>query len=100
MWVQSLRWDDPLQQEMATYTSVLAWRIPWTEEPCGVHRVAESDTTEYARRAEVSKTFVLGARQLMLQTLRATRSPLQRLNSASVVSETDPRQVWLDGSNC
>ena len=32
-WVQSLDWDDPLQNGMATYCSILAWRIPWTEEP-------------------------------------------------------------------
>ena len=31
--VQSLGWEDPLEQEMATYSSTLAWRIPWTEEP-------------------------------------------------------------------
>ena len=32
-WVQSLDWEDPLEKEMATHSSVLAWRIPWTEEP-------------------------------------------------------------------
>ena len=32
-WVQSLGWDDPLEKEMATHSSILAWRIPWTEEP-------------------------------------------------------------------
>ena len=34
-WVQSLGWEDPLWEEMATISSVLAWRIPWTEEPWG-----------------------------------------------------------------
>ena len=29
-WVQSLGWDDPLEKRMATYFSILAWRIPWT----------------------------------------------------------------------
>ena len=33
MWVQSLGGEDPLEQEMATHSSSLAWRIPWTEEP-------------------------------------------------------------------
>ena len=36
MWetrVQSLGWEDPLEKEMATHSSTLAWRIPWTEEP-------------------------------------------------------------------
>ena len=32
-WVQSLGWDDPLEKGMATHSSILAWRIPWTEEP-------------------------------------------------------------------
>ena len=32
-WVRSLGWEDPLEEEMATHSSTLAWRIPWTEEP-------------------------------------------------------------------
>ena len=32
-WVQSLGWEVPLEQEMATHSSILAWKIPWTEEP-------------------------------------------------------------------
>ena len=32
-WVQSLGWEDPLEKEMATHSSILAWEIPWTEEP-------------------------------------------------------------------
>ena len=32
-WVQSLGWKDPLEKEMATPSSILAWKIPWTEEP-------------------------------------------------------------------
>ena len=31
-WVQSLGWEDPLEKEMATHSSPLAWKIPWTEE--------------------------------------------------------------------
>ena len=34
-WVQSLGWDDPLEEGMATHCSTLAWRIPWTDEPGG-----------------------------------------------------------------
>ena len=33
IWVQSLGWEDPLEKEMETHSSTLAWRIPWTEEP-------------------------------------------------------------------
>ena len=32
-WIQSLGWEDPLAKEIATYSSTLAWKIPWTEEP-------------------------------------------------------------------
>ena len=35
-WAQSLGWEDPLEEGMATHSSVLAWRIPWTEDPCGL----------------------------------------------------------------
>ena len=39
MWqtqVQSLGGEDPLEKEMTTHSSILAWRTPWTEEPCGL----------------------------------------------------------------
>ena len=36
MWVQSLGGEDPLEEDMATHFSVIAWRIPWTEEPDGL----------------------------------------------------------------
>ena len=35
-WVRSLGWEDPLEKEMATHSSILAWRVPWTEEPGGL----------------------------------------------------------------
>ena len=38
-WVQSLGLKDPLEKGMATHSSTLAWRIPWTEEPRGLLRV-------------------------------------------------------------
>ena len=48
MWVPSLGWEDPLDKGMATYSSILAWRIPWTEGPGRVQSMGsqESDTTE------------------------------------------------------
>ena len=42
MWVRSLGWEDPLEEGMATHSSALAWKIPWTEGTGGqatVHRV-------------------------------------------------------------
>ena len=35
-WIQSLGQEDPLEKEMAAHSSILAWRIPWTEEPGGL----------------------------------------------------------------
>ena len=34
--VRSLGWEDPLEEETATHSSILAWKIPWTEEPGGL----------------------------------------------------------------
>ena len=51
--VQSLGRENPLEEEVATHSSILAWRIPWTEEPGGLspwdHK--ELDTTEAAKHA-------------------------------------------------
>ena len=48
MWVQSLGLEDPLEEGTATHSSILAWEIPWTEEPGGVQSWGrkESDKTE------------------------------------------------------
>ena len=35
-WVRSLGWEDPLEEEMAAHSSILAWKIPWMEEPGGL----------------------------------------------------------------
>ena len=48
MWVLSLGREDPVEEGTATYSSILAWRIPWTEEPgrlqsTGLHRVGGRD---------------------------------------------------------
>ena len=45
-WFQSLDWEDLLEKEMAAHSSILAWKIPWTEEPGGPCGRKESDTTE------------------------------------------------------
>ena len=47
-WVRSLGREDPLEKEMATHSSIVAWRIPWTEEIGGLQPTGrkQSDTTE------------------------------------------------------
>ena len=45
-WVQSLGWEDPLEKGMATHSSILAWRIPWTQEPSSLQSM-ESQWVRY-----------------------------------------------------
>ena len=44
-WVQFLGQDDPLEKEMASHSSILAWRIPWTEEPGGLQSIGSQSRT-------------------------------------------------------
>ena len=47
--VESLDWEDPLKEEcMTTHSSILAWRIPWTEEPGSCKELDTTKVTEYA----------------------------------------------------
>ena len=45
MWVQSLGGEDPLEKEMATHSTILAWEIPWTEEPDGLQSMGSQSWT-------------------------------------------------------
>ena len=61
-WVQSLGWEDALEEGMATYSSILAWRIPWTEEPgtlcsTGLQRMGP-DRNDLHTHAEVQSSAV------------------------------------------
>ena len=42
-WVRSLGWEDPLEKEMATHSRILAWEIPWTEEPVGLQSMGSQE---------------------------------------------------------
>ena len=44
-WVRSLGWEDPLEKEMATHTSILAWRTPWMEKPGGLQSMGLQSRT-------------------------------------------------------
>ena len=69
-WVQSLGWEDPLEEGMATHSSILAWRIPMEKGAwqITVHGVAELDTTE------LLSTHLLRLLSLKVQTTRRKRS--------------------------
>ena len=60
-WVQSLGWEDPLEKEMATHSSTLAWKIPWMEEPdslqsMGSQRVGHDGVTKLKLMLEIVLT--------------------------------------------
>ena len=44
VWVRSLGQEDPLEEGMAAHSSILAWKIPWTEEPGGLQSITKSQT--------------------------------------------------------
>ena len=46
-WVQSLGWEDPLEKGMATHSSILAWKIPWAEEPGGLQSMGFQRVRQY-----------------------------------------------------
>ena len=60
--IQPLGWEDPLEKGMATHSSILAWRIPWTEELGGLQSMGhkESNTTEW-----LTHTFIFKDASLM-----------------------------------
>ena len=53
MWVQSLDWEDPLEEGMAIHFSILAWRIPWTEEPGSLQSLTRLKQLSMPRRYQV-----------------------------------------------
>ena len=54
-WVRSLGWEDPLEESMAIHSSILAWRIPRTEEPGRL----QSDTTEATSTHTMSQQYLI-----------------------------------------
>ena len=58
--IQSLGWEDPLKEKMATHSSILVWEIPWTEEPGGLQSTElQSDMTEHGTVAVFLKCVIL-----------------------------------------
>ena len=59
MCVQSLGWEDPLEEDRATHSSILDWRLPWSEKPGGLQSMEsrEPDTTEVTQHARTAQAF-------------------------------------------
>ena len=62
-WVQSLSWEDPLEKEIATHSSILIWGIPWTEEPGGLQSMGsqKSQTTWQLSNVPISQKMEKGS---------------------------------------
>ena len=61
-WLQSLGWEDPLEEGMAPHSSVLAWISPWTEEPRGLQSMGSQEV-----RTQTSGTLILDLKKLKIQ---------------------------------
>ena len=93
MQVQFLGWKDPLEKEMATHSSILAWRIPWTEEPGGPQSTEEPDTTEHSTAAVLGRfPGCAGSPLLRASFLRSWR--------AEIALDCGARASRRDGSSC
>ena len=61
MLVQPLDWEDPLEEETSTHSSILAWRVPWTEEPGGLQSMGSQrvghDCSNLARHTHPMDTL-------------------------------------------
>ena len=74
MWVRSLGGEDPLQEEMATHSSILAWKFPWTEEPGGLlpmgsQRVRHDRASTYPKRSSLEVGEKGGLESQALETV-------------------------------
>ena len=63
-WVQALGWEDPLEKGMDTHSSILAWRIPWTEEPGGLQSMGSKES---ASRLNMKKGALYVKRTVFFQ---------------------------------
>ena len=99
-WVRSLGWEDPLKEDMATHSSILAWRIPWMEESGGLQSLGykESDTTE--RLSTAHSTYLRGNRGVMnwdlykIITMGMTGNKGEAKNLLGCVQEGSDAVAW------
>ena len=72
MQVQSLGWDNPLEEDVATHSSILAWKIPWTEESGGLPSIGSlkswtrlNDSTTYMQKAMCSRPSLMSVASVL-----------------------------------
>ena len=92
--VGSLGREDPLEKEMATHSSLLAWRIPWTEEPGGLQSggVTELDTTQWLNNKIrfTKKTFFFKQNKFYMQAIMSGEQPTTLLLISVILSFSLP----------
>ena len=91
MWVQFLGWEDPLEKEVATHFSVLAWEIPWTEEPGGLQsmgpqRVGHILATQQILSSELCVKGIQNCWTLVLKMFFLNGFPSIKLKQVSNLS--------------
>ena len=110
-WIQSLGWQDPLEKGMATHSRILAWRIPWTEEPGGLesrwsHRVGHGwgNLTSTQGGQKASQVAVVVKNLLLTQETEETQvwplggeDPLEE-GMATLSSILAWRIPWTEGT--
>ena len=102
-WVRSLGWEDPLEKEMATHSSILAWKISWTEETGGLHSMGSQRVRhDWVTNTKLIEGFCDWADHMPLVTLshRNHRWNYSITVAAQLLESPPARQetpVWLLG---
>ena len=81
--VQSLGWEDPLEKEMATHFSILAWRIPWTEEPVGYSPVQFSSFQSLSHVRLLATPWIAACQASL--SITNSQSPPKPMSTKSVM---------------
>ena len=108
MWVRSLGWEDPLEEEVAIHTSILAWKIPWTEEPVrlqsmGLQIVKHYWVTEDSRTGICCVNQLINGRLFFMSLILSKRNSDAFLmlvvqvipSTASFLDGPHPLNFWL-----
>ena len=67
--VQSLGWEDPLENEVATHPSILAWEIQWTEETCGVQSTGSQRVGHSLATKQQQQQYIINRKQQLLSLI-------------------------------
>ena len=99
MWVLSLGQEEPLEKDMATHSSILAWRIPWTEEPGGLQSTGPQRVGHNWERVSThthTHTLKLQLRQTMMAIRQQQLSSFQKwIKSELVMMTRSPTHTML-----